>query len=69
MRHMINGYIYDNQAAEVGYQKTGTVPLEEAEMRQVLEHMCSNFFFSAPGTPIRGIAAQPRVCTQSNGQC
>jgi len=27
---MINGYIYDNQAAEVGYQKTGTVPLEEA---------------------------------------
>ena len=40
MRNMIKDY--HNQAAEVGYQKIGAMPLEEAEMLQLLEHMCSN---------------------------
>ncbi len=53
MRHMIKGYIYDNQAAEVGYQKTGVVPLEEAELPQLLEHICSKSI----SAPTRAITA------------
>ncbi len=45
IKDMIKGY--HNQAAELGYQKRGAVALEEAEMVQVLERMCSNLT-SAP---------------------
>ena len=40
IRDMITGY--HNQAAELGYQKTGAVPLEEPEMLQLLERICSD---------------------------
>ncbi|KAL0020901.1 hypothetical protein WJX77_008863 [Trebouxia sp. C0004] len=40
IRDMIKGY--HNQAAELGYQKRGAVPLEDTEMLQLLEHMCSD---------------------------
>lgn len=54
MRHVVKSY--NNQAAGVGYQKTGIVPLEEADMPQLLEHMCSNLG-SSPSTPTRVITA------------
>ncbi|KAL0036933.1 hypothetical protein WJX77_005762 [Trebouxia sp. C0004] len=40
IRDMTKGY--HNQAAELGYQKRGAVPLEETEMLQLLERMCSD---------------------------
>ncbi len=40
IRDMINGY--HKQTAELGYQKRGAMPLEETELRQLLESMCSD---------------------------
>jgi len=39
IRDKIKGY--HNPAAELGYQKRGAVPLDETEMLQLLECMCS----------------------------
>lgn len=40
IKDLIKGY--HNQAAQLGYQKRGAVPLTELEMLELLQHLCSD---------------------------